>query len=86
MLVYFVYILLTAEGFLLLFRAIMSWVAPDSDGFLANFLFATTEPLVAAFNLLFQKLNIGQGSPIDMGFIAAVIAVEIFQIIFETMI
>lgn len=83
MLAYFVYILLAAEEFFLFIRAVMSFVAPESDGMIASFIYSVTEPLIGAVRKICDKLNISQNFPFDIPFFITISIVSILQIIFE---
>ena len=58
-----IYVLHTA----MFVRAILSWF-PIGQGKLAEFLYAVTEPVIYPVRVLFEKLNIGVGLPIDIPF------------------
>lgn len=66
-------------------RAILSWIDPMSDGPLASFLYAITEPIILPFRKLFEKMNWFVGVPIDMAFFFAMISIIILQTVLEAL-
>ncbi len=66
-------------------RAILSWIDPMSDGPLASFLYAITEPIILPFRKLFEKKNWFVGVPIDMAFFFAMISIIILQTVLEAL-
>jgi len=62
-------------------RAIMSWISPDEDNKLAQFLFVVTEPFVYPIRKLLQKFKLFQNVPIDMSFMFAMIILIILYTI-----
>lgn len=85
MLVHFVYYLIGAIQLAMLVRAILSWVAPDMEGTLIRFLYAVTEPFVAAVRKLLARLSIGTEGPIDIAFFVTVILLAILELFFGSM-
>ena len=77
--------LLSALDIAMFGRAILSWIDPMSDGPLASFLYAITEPIILPFRKLFEKMNWFVGVPIDMAFFFAMISIIILQTILEAL-
>ena len=77
--------LLSALDIAMFGRAILSWIDPMSDGPLASFLYAITEPIILPFRKLFEKMNWFVGFPIDMAFLFAVFTVLILQTVIEVL-
>lgn len=77
--------LLSVLDFAMLGRAILSWIDPMSDGPLASFLYAITEPIILPFRKLFEKMNWFVGVPIDMAFFFAMISIMILQTLLEVL-
>ncbi|MFA5142796.1 MAG: YggT family protein [Candidatus Omnitrophota bacterium] len=50
---------LTAANWLIIIRALISWVSPDPYNMIVQFLYKTTEPLLAPFRRLFPMYGIG---------------------------
>lgn len=77
--------LLSALDIAMFGRAILSWIDPMSDGPLASFLYAITEPIILPFRKLFEKMNWFVGIPIDMAFFFAMISIIILQTVLEAL-
>ncbi len=58
----------------MLVRAIFSWIDPMSEGRLISFLILITEPIILPFRKLCQKKNWFVGTPIDVPFLMAFLA------------
>lgn len=63
---------------LLLIRAILSWFAGFGGGRLYDLLCSVTEPFLMPYRLLFDRLGIGQGFPIDLSYLATVLTLQLF--------
>ncbi len=61
-------------NFLIIVRVLMSWIVKDYRNPVANFFFQVTEPLLAPFRLLQQKLGIG--GMLDFSPIIAMLAIQ----------
>ena len=77
--------LLSALDIAMFGRAILSWIDPMSDGPLASFLYAITEPIILPVRKLFEKMNWFVGIPIDMAFFFAMISIIILQTVLEAL-
>ena len=55
-------------------RALLSWIMPDGEGLLIEFIYILTEPIILPFRRLFEKLGWFQNSPIDIAYLFAVVA------------
>ena len=74
-------IYLTLASYAMLARVIVQFfVVPEESRLFAILLFLT-EPVVVPFRLLFAKLNIAQGVPIDVPFMAAYLALTLAQLV-----
>lgn len=49
-------------------RAILSFLNPTEEGFLAAILYTVTEPVIIPVRALLARLHFGEGSPIDLSF------------------
>ena len=76
----FVYYLIGILQLAMLIRAVLSWVAPDSDGVFAGFIYVLTEPLVALARSILYRFNIGTEGPLDISFFVAVMFLCILEI------
>ena len=59
---------LSIELLLMFIRAILSWVMPDSEGGIIDFLYYLTEPLVSPVRNMLMKIPALQELPIDLSF------------------
>ena len=59
-------------------RALMSWLSPDDDNKIAQFLFMITEPIVYPIRQIMTKFDFFSNMPIDMSFMVAMIILMIF--------
>lgn len=62
---------------LLLIRAILSWLTGLGGNRLYDLLCSVTEPFLMPYRLLFDRLGIGQGFPIDLSYLATVLTLQI---------
>jgi len=58
----------------MLVRAIFSWIDPMAEGRLLSFLILITEPIILPFRKLCEKKNWFVGSPLDVPFFMAILA------------
>ena len=58
-------------------RAILSFINPEEEGFLAGILYVLTEPVILPVRALLAKLHFGEKSPIDRSFLFAFILLSI---------
>jgi YggT family protein len=68
--------LLTALNWLIIIRALISWVSPDPFNPIVQFLYKTTEPILQPFRRLIPMYNIG----IDFSPILALLVVWFLKI------
>ncbi len=69
-----VLLILSAIELAMLVRAIFSWILPDGEGLLIDFIYLITEPIVTPFRLLFDRLGLFQNSFLDIAYLCAVFA------------
>lgn len=62
-------------NFLIIVRVLMSWIVKDYTNPVANFFFQVTEPLLAPFRFLQQKLGIG--GMLDFSPIIAMLVIQL---------
>ncbi len=79
-----VYLLLTVLEFMMLFRAIMSWMPIDEDSKIYNFLYAATEPVIIPIRMLLEKIPGVKSFPLDLSFFAAVMLLSVVQLALPT--
>ena len=68
-------IIFTAAYWLIILRAIISWVSPDPYNPLVQFLYKVTEPMLAPFRRIIPSFSIG----IDVSPIFAIIVIFFLQ-------
>lgn len=76
-------IFLYAIMFMMVFRALTSWLPIDDSSPIMSFVFSITEPIVYPFRLLTEKIPALQGLPIDISFLLASTAVIFLTLILE---
>ena len=79
MLAYFLYYLLGAVQFAMLVRAILSWVAPESEGTLISFIYVITEPFVMIVSRVMERLGYRPGGMFDIPFFMTMILLSFLQ-------
>lgn len=72
----FIGTLIEIELFLMLVRAILSWVMPDRSSRLWQILLALTEPVILPIRNLLSRFRFFQMCPIDLSFLAACLLLE----------
>ncbi len=72
--------LIAAIQFLMLARAIISWLPIEEDNPIVTFLYAVTEPVVYPVRCLIERLGWFEGFPIDMSFFLTFILLSILEI------
>lgn len=73
-------IYLTLASYAMLGRVILQFFVVPEESKLFALLFFISEPIILPFRVLFEKLKIGQGVPIDIPFFAGYISVTFLQI------
>ncbi len=79
MLVYFLYYLLGVVDYALLIRAILSWMAPDAEGWVVDLIYAITEPFLLPVRKLLAKRNLDSAGPLDLSFFLTVVLIMIIR-------
>ena len=74
-------IFLTILQFLMMLRAIMSWLPMDEDSKFANFIYMVTEPVIVPVRMLLDRLEWTHELPIDISFLAAFMLLSIIQML-----
>ena len=85
MLVSFVYYLLFALQTALLIRAVLSWILPDAEGVLIDFLYMLTEPLISVVRAFLSRFSFFAEGPFDFSFFVTVILLSLLQLFFGAM-
>lgn len=74
--VYFGLIVLQVLMFL---RALLSWVMPDDDNMITDFIYAATEPIIAPVRGLLDRFEFVRAMPFDISFFVTFIILVILQ-------
>ena len=72
---------LTILQFLMMLRAILSWLPVDEDSRLVNFIYMVTEPVIVPVRMLLDKMEWTQDLPIDISFLVAFMLLSIIQML-----
>lgn len=83
---YFAMLLLRVISFMMLLRAVFSWIGIGEDGKFSRIVYVMTEPVIVPFRTLFYKKNWFSDTPIDMSFMFAIIAIMILQMLIGALI
>ena len=75
----FVDLILTAVLFAMLIRALLSIFMMGEESKFAMILYYFTEPFIIPVRMLLQKLNLFQGTPLDMSFFLTSILLAMMQ-------
>lgn len=73
-------VLLAAIQFLMMARAIISWLPIDEDNPIVTFLYAVTEPVVAPVRSVIERLGLFEGMPFDMSFLITFMLLSILEL------
>jgi len=60
-------------------RAILSWIMPEDDNPLVNFVVAVTEPVIYPVRLILDRFEFFAGMPFDISFFVAFFLISILQ-------
>ncbi len=62
--------------------ALLSWISPDADGPLFNFIYNVSDFLTAPVKALLDKTGLFAGSPIDMSHLITMVLLSIIGMLF----
>lgn len=71
--------LVIALQFLMMARAILSWLPMDEDNPVVSFLYSVTEPVIAPVRAIIERFGWFEGLPIDMSFFITFILLSILE-------
>ena len=71
--------LIAAIQFLMLMRAIISWLPFEEDHPLVTFLYAVTEPVIMPVRAVINRLGLFEGLPIDMSFLITFMLLSVLE-------
>lgn len=72
-------IIIAVLQFLMLGRAIVSWLPLDEDNPIITFLYAATEPVIMPVRAVLDRLGLFEGMPIDMSFFITFILLSVLE-------
>jgi len=72
-------IILAVLQFLMLARAIISWLPIEEDNPIVSFLYAVTEPVIMPVRTVLNRLGLFEGMPIDMSFFITFILLSVLE-------
>ncbi len=67
--------------FLMMGRAILSWLPMDDDNPVEEFLYTVTEPIIMPVRAVLEYFGLFQSMPIDMSFLITFILLSILEMI-----
>lgn len=73
----FIGTLIEIELFLLLVRAVLSWVMPDRSSKISQIVYSLTEPVIYPIRRFLSRFSFVRTCPIDLSFLAAVLLLEV---------
>ena len=71
--------LIAAIQFLMLMRAIISWIPFEEDHPLVTFLYSVTEPVIMPVRAVINRLGLFEGLPIDMSFLITFMLLSVLE-------
>lgn len=78
----FLYIL----HFLMLVRAIISWLPLDDESSIVNFVYSMTEPVIYPVRLVLERFEFVNSAPIDISFFVAFMLLSVVQLLLPSVI
>lgn len=66
----------------LFISALLSWISPDADGPLFNFIYNVSDFLTAPVKAVLDKTKLFAGSPIDMSHLITMILLSVLGMLF----
>ena len=78
-LVNFVLVFIDVISWSMCIRAVLGWIS-NGEGRLMRFLYTLTEPAIMPVRKLLHKLNLFQGTPLDMAYMFTYLALFLIQL------
>ena len=72
-------IIIAVLQFLMLARAILSWLPIEDDNPIVSFLYGVTEPVIMPVRVVLDRLGLFEGMPIDMSFFITFILLSVLE-------
>lgn len=76
---------ITAVQFLMILRAVISWIPDLKSNVFINFVYAVTEPVITPVRMLMERFNIMQGLPIDLSFMVTYMLLFVIQMLLPSL-
>lgn len=73
-------LLVSTLQFMMLFRAVFSWMPLDEDSAIMNFIYFTTEPIIIPVRMIVERSDTVKSMPIDISFIISFVLLSIVQV------
>ena len=73
--------LIAAIQFLMLARAIISWLPFEEDHPLVTFLYSVTEPVIMPVRAVIDRLGLFEGMPIDISFLITFMLLSVLEML-----
>ena len=70
---------LSVLQFLMMIRAVLSWLPIDEDSPISNFVYSMTEPVIIPIRMLLERSDKMRSMPIDISFIIAFVLLSVVQ-------
>lgn len=73
-------LLVSTLQFMMLFRAVFSWMPLDEDSAIMNFIYFATEPIIIPVRMIVERSDTVKSMPIDISFIISFVLLSIVQV------
>ncbi len=77
----FVSLFITILQFLMMIRAVMSWLPIDEDSTVVNFIMMVTEPVIVPVRMILNRFDAVNDLPIDISFLVAFLMLSVLQML-----
>lgn len=81
-----VYFALVVLQVLMFLRALLSWIMPDGDNMLTDFIYYATEPMIAPVREFLERFDFVQSLPFDLSFFVTFLILVIVQNVLSTVV
>ena len=81
LILFLLYLLLSALSLAVFLRAIGSWISPDPYSKMMRILILITEPILSPTRKLLQRIGVSQKLPVDISPLAVIILLNILSMI-----
>lgn len=81
-----VYFALIVLQILMFLRALLSWIMPDGDNVLTDFVYYATEPMITPVREFLERFDFVQSLPFDLSFFVTFMILVIVQNVLSTVV